>query len=108
MPHSPEIDFQKHIADFLVREHKYSVLEQSEISDPDHCLAEDHLWAFLNDTQKETIDKLAEDYGADARDEIFRALKDELRHTPLWLIIRNGLKVRGLEFKLYYPQGTLQ
>lgn len=104
MPHSPEIDFQKHIADFLVREHKYSVLEQSEISDPDHCLAEDHLWAFLNDTQKETIDKLAEDYGADARDEIFRALKDELRHTPLWLIIRNGLKVRGLEFKLYYPK----
>ncbi|MET0621588.1 MAG: DEAD/DEAH box helicase family protein [Pyrinomonadaceae bacterium] len=104
MPSPPEIAFQNHIAAFLVREHGYAVLDQSEIVDTDYCLAEDHLWAFLKDTQKEALEKLAEDYGADARDEIFRALRDEVRHTPLWLIIRNGLKVRGLEFKLYYPK----
>ena len=46
----------------------------------------------------------AEDYGTDARDEVFRALRNELRHTPLWLLIRHGLKVRGLEFRLYYPK----
>lgn len=100
----PELTFQDHIAEFLIREHKYPVLEQTEITDTEYCIAEDHLWAFLNDTQKEAVEKLAEDYGTDARDEIFRALKEELRHTPLWLIIRNGLKVRGLEFKLYYPK----
>jgi type I restriction enzyme R subunit len=104
MPSQPEIAFQNHIAAFLVREYGHAVLEQSEITDTEYCLAEDHLWAFLNDTQKETIRKLAEDYGVDARDEIFRALREEVRHTPLWLVIRKGLNVRGLELKLYYPK----
>ena len=104
MPSPPEIAFQNHIAAFLVREHGHAVLEQSNIIDTEYCLAEDHLWTFLNDTQKETIRKLSEDYGADTRDEIFRALREEMLHTPLWLVIRNGLKVRGLELKLYYPK----
>ena len=58
---------------FLVREHKYGVLEQTDITDIDHCVAEDLLWAFLSDTQPDTIKKLADDYGTDARDEVFRA-----------------------------------
>ena len=32
----PELTFQQHIADYLVREHKYGVLEQSEITDTEH------------------------------------------------------------------------
>lgn len=100
----PELTFQDHIAKFLVREHKYGVLEQTDITDPENFIVEDHLWAFLNDTQSETVKKLAEDYGTDARDEVFRALRNELRHTPLWLLIRHGLKVRWLEFRLYYPK----
>src|SRR5712691_5789367 len=100
----PELAFQEHIAAFLVREHKYGVLEQTDITDTENFIVEDHLWAFLNDTQPETVKKLAEDYGTDARDEVFRALQNELRHTPLWLLIRHGLKVRGLEFRLYYPK----
>lgn len=101
---TPELAFQKHIAGYLTRRHKYGVLEQSEITDTEHFIAEDHLWAFLNDTQSEIIKKLADDYGKDARDEVFRALRKELQHTPLWLLIRQGLKVRGLEFRLYYPK----
>jgi len=101
----PELTFQDHIATFLIREHGYGVLEQSEITDTDHCIAEDHLWAFLRDTQPETLKSLEEDYGTDARDEIFRALRAELQlGTPLWLLLRLGLKVRGLEFRLYYPK----
>lgn len=101
---NPELTFQQHIADFLVREHKYGVLEQSDITDTEHFIAENLLWAFLNATQAETLKKLADDYGTDARDEVFRALRRELQSTPLWLILRNGLKVRGLEFHLYYPK----
>jgi type I restriction enzyme R subunit len=100
----PEITFQKHITDFLVREHRYGVLDQAEITDPDYAIAEDHLWAFLKDSQPENIKRLTEDYGTDARDEIFRALRKELAHTPLWMLMRHGLKVRGLEFRLYYPK----
>jgi type I restriction enzyme R subunit len=100
----PELTFQQHIADFLVREHKYGVLEQSDITDTEHCIAEDHLWAFLKATQAETLKKLADDYGTDARDEVFKALRKELEHTPLWMILRHGLKVRGLEFRIFYPK----
>ncbi len=100
----PELSFQEHIADFLVRVHGYGVLEQAEITDIEHCLAEDHLWAFLTATQADTLQKLADDYGADARDEIFRALRQELGRTPLWMIFRHGLTVRGLDFRLFYPK----
>ena len=102
---APELTFQQHIAAFLVREHKYGVLEQTDITDTEHCIAEDQLWAFLKATQDEALKKLAADYGTDARDEVFRALRKELMHTPLWLILRDGLKVRDrVKLQLYYPK----
>jgi|GEM_PF-1221572 len=101
---APELTFQDHIADFLIREHGYGVLEQTDITDTEHFIAEDQLWAFLEATQTDILKKLADDYGADARDEVFRALRKALEHTPLWLLLRHGLKVRGLEFRLYYPK----
>ena len=101
---APELTFQEHIAKFLVREHHYGVLEQTDITDTEHCLAEDHLWAFLTATQTEKLEKLAADYGTDARDEVFKALRAELRHTPLWVLIRHGLPVRGLKFNLFFPR----
>ena len=100
----PELTFQQHIADYLVREHKYPVLEQSDITDTEHFIAEDHLWAFLKATQADTLQKLEDDYGTDAREEVFKALRKELEHTPLWMLLRHGLKVRGLEFRLFYPK----
>ncbi len=101
---APELTFQQHIEDYLVREHKYDVLEQSEITDTNHSIAEDHLWAFLNATQADTIKKLIANYSTDAREEVFKALRKELEHTPLWMLLRQGLKVRGLEFRLFYPK----
>jgi type I restriction enzyme R subunit len=35
---------------------------------------------------------------------VFKALRKESEHTPLWMLLRHGLKVRGLEFRLYYPK----
>jgi len=101
---APELSFQEHIADFLAREHQYGVLEQADITDAEHSIAEDNLWTFLTATQADTLKKLADDYGTDARDEVFRALRKELERTPLWLILRNGLMVRGLNFRLFYPR----
>lgn len=101
---APELTFQQHIADYLVREHKYGVLEQSDITDTEHSIAEDQLWAFLKATQADTIKKLEDDYGTDAREEVFKALRKELERTPFWMILRHGLQVRGLEFRLFYPK----
>ncbi len=101
---APELTFQQHIADYLVREHGYGVLEQSDITDTEHFIAEGNLWSFLKATQADTLKKLADDYGTDARDEVFKALRKELEHTPFWMLMRHGLKVRGLEFRLFYPK----
>lgn len=100
----PEKKFQKHIAEYLIRKHRYAVLEQADITDMEYYFAEDHLMAFLMATQPETLKALEDNYGTDARDEIFRALREALDASPLWMIIRHGLKVRGLEFRLYYPR----
>lgn len=100
----PEKHFQKHIADFLIGEHGHGVLTQVEITDTEFYFAEDHLWAFLRATQAETLERLEVDYGSDSRDEIFKTLRDEIRHRPLWSIIRTGLRVRGHDFKLYFPK----
>jgi len=94
---APELTFQQHIADFLVRVHGYGVLEQADITDSEHCIAEDQLWAFLKATQADALKKLEDDYGTDAREEVSRALRKDLEHTPLWMILRHGLKVRGLD-----------
>lgn len=100
----PEKKFQNHIGYFLVREHGYAVLTQEEVTDTDYYFAEDHCYAFLKATQSETLEHLEEDYGDDARDEIFKALREELGRRPLWTIIRTGLSVRGYDFKLYFPR----
>jgi type I restriction enzyme R subunit len=42
--------------------------------------------------------------GSDCRDEVFITLREEIRHRPLWSIIRTGLRVRGHDFKLYFPK----
>ena len=101
---APELTFQQHIADYLIREHKYGKLEQTDITDTEHFIAEDQLWAFLKATQADTLKKLTDDYGTDAREEVFKALRKELEHTPLWMLFRQGLPVRGLEFRLFYPK----
>jgi len=76
----PELTFQEHVADFLVRQEEYGVLEQSDIVD---------------------------DYGTDARDEVFRALRKQLARTPLWMMFRDRLKVRGLEFHQLKAAGAI-
>ena len=101
---APELTFQQHIADYLIRVHGYGKLEQSDITDTEHCIAEDQLWAFLKATQADTLKNLTHDYGTDAREEVFKALRKALEHTPLWLLFRQGLQVRGLTFQLYYAK----
>lgn len=71
------------------------MLEQSEITDTEHYIAEDQLCAFLTATQADTLKKLADDHGTDAREEVFKALRKALEHTPLWMLLRQGLKCAG-------------
>ena len=39
---APELKFQKRMVDCLVREHQYGVIEQTDVTDTEHYIAEDH------------------------------------------------------------------
>ena len=73
-----ELPFQGHAATFLVDVHHHGVLEQSEITDTEHFIAEDHLLAFLKATPADTLQKLEDAYGTDLWEEVFDALRKEL------------------------------
>lgn len=99
----PEIAFQEHVVRYLVEHHKYATLDQDDITDPENVIAEDQLWAFLEATQRQSLDRLRRDYGSDTRAEVMKALRVELRHAPLWLTMRAGLTVRGVQLQLFFP-----
>lgn len=109
----PELQFQQHICDELLRRHKgdtlkYTALEQGEITDQENFIAEDVLWAFVTASQPEEVARVARNYGDDTRDEFFKALRSELHRRPMWLVIREGFKVRGVDFKLYFARPRSQ
>jgi len=102
--YQPEAQFQNHIVNYLQIQHGYTLLESQDISDKEFYIAETLLLAFIKATQAETLARLQVNYGSDSFDEILKALKAALAFQPLWLIIRNGLKVRGENFQLFYPE----
>lgn len=105
----PEIAFQNHVRDELLRRFKndtlkYSALEQGDITDTVNFIAEDVLWAFVTASQPEEVAKLERNYGTDTRDEFFKALRSELCRKPMWMVMRDGFRARGVEFKLYFAR----
>jgi hypothetical protein len=91
----PEPEFQNHLVNYLQSRHGYTLLESEDISYKEFYIAEALLLAFIKATQTETLARLQVNYGSDSFDEIIKTLKAALAYQPLWLIIRNGLKVRG-------------
>ena len=100
----PEQEFQNHLVNYLQSRHGFTLLESEDILDKEFYIAKALLLAFIKATQAETQVRLQINYGSDSSDEILKALKAALVHQPLWLIIRNGLKVLGEHFQLFYPQ----
>ena len=103
----PEIAFQNHIREELLRRFKgkalsYTALEQDEITDTENFIAENVLWAFVTASQPDEVARVADTYGDDTRDEFFKALRSELCRKPMWMILRDGLEVRGVTFMLYF------
>ena len=101
---APELTFQQHIADFLVREHCYGVLEQSDITDTEHFIAEDQLWAFLQPRRPTRSRSSATTTARTGGRTVFQGPPQGTGAHPLWMLLRHGLQVRGLEFRLYYPK----
>jgi hypothetical protein len=53
------------------------------------------LIAFIKNTQENKYQELQENFGTDADREIIKALELTLLKKELWLVIREGLTVKG-------------
>jgi len=104
MPSNKETLFQDHICAFLEREHKYIQLDRNDFTDKEYHVIEKHLVSFIIATQPNKYETIKENYGADTNLEIIKALKDELSKKLLWLVIRDGLMVKGTKIELYKPK----
>jgi type I restriction enzyme, R subunit len=104
MPSNKETLFQDHICSFLENEHKYIPLSRADFTDKEYHIIEKHLVSFITSTQAHKYASIEENYGTDTNREIIKALKEELSRKQLWLIIRDGLMVKGTQIELYKPK----
>jgi type I restriction enzyme R subunit len=104
MPSNKEILFQDHICAYLEKEHEYKVLSKDDFNDKEYHIIEKDLIAFITATQAEKYAEIEENYKTDTNKEIIKALKDELAKKKLWLIMRDGLLVKGTQLELYKPK----
>ena len=100
MPSNKETLFQEHIAVYLKDKHNYEVLQNVDQLDTDYHIIVNHLIDFVKNTQPEKYKSLQVNFGTDADIEIIKALKQELTKTPMWILMRSGLNVRGTKIIL--------
>ena len=100
MPSNKETLFQDHLCAFLCTEHKYETFEASRLTNANHIIEKD-LIAFIKNTQENKYLELQENFGTDADREILKALELAITKKKLWLIMREGLTVKGTKVLLY-------
>ena len=100
MPSNKETLFQDHLCAFLSTEHKYETFEASRLNNANHII-EKELIAFIKNTQYNKYQELQENFGTDADREIIKALEFAILKKELWLIVREGLSVKGTKVLLY-------
>lgn len=105
MPSNKETLFQDHICKYLEDNHQYKAIDKTDISNSEYHINENHLIHFIKDTQEEKYNQIAENFGTDTDKEIIKAVINELgKNKPLWLIMRNGVDVKGVKLELYKPK----
>ena len=106
MPSNKETLFQDHLYRYLQQEHGYHELSPDRVSP--HHIAEEVLLTFIKETQQETYASLYENYQNDTDQEILKGLALKMEKKELWLLLRNGVEIRGVNVKLYFPQPRSQ
>lgn len=99
MPSNKETLFQKHLCAFLVKEHQYKLLSEKP-ENRNHFLVVE-LIGFIKESQEEKYEELQENFGTDTDKEIIKALDSAVLKKQLWLVIRDGLTVKGTKLQLY-------
>lgn len=104
MPSNKEILFQNHICTFLEKKHGFVSLSKDVLIDKEYHFVEKHLIEFITATQPDKYAEIEENFKTDTNVEIIKALKEEVEKKRMWLILREGLEVKGTKLDLYKPK----
>lgn len=109
MPSNKEKLFQDHLCTFLRDTHGYEAIKDRQ-SNPfaikkdrkqDWHIIDSDLIEFIKATQADEYAELKNLYHSDTDSQIIKALREQVSKKPMWHVMRNGLDVKGITFKLY-------
>lgn len=109
MPSNKERLFQDHICTFLRDTHGYEAIKDRQ-SNPfaiktdrkqDWHIIDSDLIEFIKVTQADEYAELENLYHSDTDSQIIKVLREQVSKKPMWHVMRNGLNVKGITFKLY-------
>jgi type I restriction enzyme R subunit len=96
-----ESGFEEFIEGQLVSLHKYRSRPSSSYN-KDLCMDTELVLEFIQTTQKDSWNKLVEQYGGDVANRFLARLDEELLSRGLLSILREGVKDRGVNIRLAY------
>ena len=96
-----ESGFEEFIEQQLVSLHKYRSRPSSSYN-KDQCMDTELVLEFIQTTQKDSWNKLVEQYGGDVANRFLARLDEELLSRGLLSVLREGVKDRGVNIRLAY------
>ena len=96
-----ESGFEEFIEQQLVILHKYRSRPSSSYN-KDLCMDTELVLEFIQTTQKDSWNKLVEQYGGDVANRFLARLDEELLSRGLLSVLREGVKDRGVNIRLAY------
>lgn len=96
-----ESGFEEFIEGELVGVRGYRKRENSSY-DKNLCMDTELVWEFIKNTQKDSWDKVVEQYGDEAEQKFLQRLDEEISARGLLSVIREGVKDRGVNIRLAY------
>jgi len=88
---APERTFPGHVVSVFMREHGYEMPEQTDITDTEHAIAEDHPWRSCRRRRRRQSANLRK-FTVGMRARNYSRRSGRSLAYPLWMILRHGLK----------------
>src|SRR4030042_3979919 len=98
--------FEDYIAEQLKKLHNYRIRNRDDDYDQTNALDVELLLEFLQTTQKDKFNRLAELYGSSLQDRLIRRIDSEITSRGLIDVLRKGVEEGPVKFDLIYFKPT--
>lgn len=100
-----EKGLEKHIADYLVNENKYTLGDKKNFNNST-CIDESLLFKFLEDTQSNAVEKLKKYHQELYRQKVLKRINDQIKSKGIIEVLRKGIVdgFTGTKLNLFYDK----